>query len=34
MRCKAFRYIQQNHSSKIRIRQILDVLEGKKNLIL
>ncbi|MFW6002722.1 MAG: hypothetical protein ACOCQD_05215 [archaeon] len=34
MRCKAFRYMQQNHSSKVRIKQILDVLEGKKDSIL
>ena len=34
MRCKAFRFIQQNHSSKIRMKQIIDVLEERKETVL
>jgi len=31
MRCKAFRFIQRYHSSKVRLSNILNVLEGKQD---
>ena len=34
MRSKLFHYIQQTHSSKVRIKQILDVLDGTRDDIL
>jgi hypothetical protein len=34
MRSKAFRFIQRYHSSKIRMQQILNVLEGKIDKVL
>ena len=34
MRCKAFRFMQQNHSSVIRMKNTLEVLEGKKERVI